>query len=54
MGTYTVIYITHPFVLEQLLKGLDRGPMEGLQRNNEHYDVTMNVNSSCKHGVTGD
>lgn len=54
MGAYAVFYITHPFVVEQLLKRLDRGPMEGLQKNNEHCDVITNVNSSCKHGITGD
>lgn len=48
-----MIYITHPFVMEQLLKRLDRNPIEGLQRNSEHCDVTTNVNSSCRHGVTG-
>lgn len=48
MEAFTVIYIMHPFVVEQLLKRLDRGSVEGLQRNNEHCDVITNVNSSCK------
>lgn len=54
MGAKAVIYITHPFFVEQLLKRLARGPVEGLQKNNEHCGVITNVNSSGKHGVTGD